>query len=220
MSTSFHKPVAQRGFTLVESLMAVTFLAVLFLAVAQTSKRASDAFDEGSVEHLLSTSMHRALERVAGEVEFGDGGVLVPPIELLGVSSVSFRVPADFAGGVVTWSDVIRLRLEREPGEADDGLDNDGDGLVDEGRVVRTVAPGTPAELSTVLVGGVAELLDGELANGVDDNGNLLVDEAGLSFSSEGDVVTIRLTCQRQDEAGRLLTKTGLTAVRLRNTGG
>jgi prepilin-type N-terminal cleavage/methylation domain-containing protein len=212
---------SRTGFTLVESLIAVSLLAVLFLAVLQTSSRASDAFDEGSVEHELWTSTQRALERIGTETELGDAGLLAGAVTSeYGSSALEFRVPTGFAGGAVQWSGTIRIALELEPGELDDGLDNDGDGFIDEGRVVRTNDLGTAEEQRLVLLNGVAELQDGESANGLDDNGNLLIDEPGLSFSAADGLLTIRLTCQSRDEGGRILTKTAATAVRLWNTGG
>jgi type II secretory pathway pseudopilin PulG len=212
---------ATRGMTLVESLIAGSLLAVLLLAVAQTSSRASDAFDEGSAEHALSTSTHRCLERIVHAIELADGGILgnlgVPD---LGDDEVAFRTPVGWAGTEVDWSGISRIRAELEAGELNDGLDNDGDELVDELQIVQVDDEGLPDQRRIVLARGVAELYEGELANNLDDNGNGLRDERGLSFSAEGNVVTVRLTCQRRDEAGRLLTKTAETAVRLRNTGG
>jgi hypothetical protein len=65
----------------------------------------------------------------------------------------------------------------------------------------------------------VSDLLEGEIENDADDNGNGLVDERGLSFEIDdtGNVLTIRLTCERLDEGRRPLRKTVETAVRLRN---
>lgn len=212
---------ARAGFTLIESLISVALLAVLFLAVLQTSSRASDAFDEGGVEHELWTRTQRALERIATEVELGDGGLLSAAVlSELGASEVTFQVPEDFVDGAVQWSTPIRIVAELEPGELDDGLDNDGDGFVDERQVLRITAPGTPDEQRLVLVRGVAELQEGELDNDADDNANGLVDEPGLVFSAVGDLLTIRLTCRSRDEGGRVLTKTAATALRLWNTGG
>lgn len=216
-----HSRSGSRGFTLIESLIAVSLLAVLFLAVVQASSRASDAFDEGSVEHALSTGTHRCLERITQAIEFADGSILGGLGDPdLGDDEVSFRSPRGWAGTEVDWSDPIRILLELERGELDDGLDNDGDELVDEHQVVQIVDEGQPTERRIVLATGVPELFDGESANILDDNGNGLIDERGLSFSAAGSVVTVRLTCHRRDEAGRLLTKTAETAVRLRNTGG
>lgn len=206
-----------QGFTLVESLIAVTFLAVLFLAVAQTSSRASDAFDEGSAEHALSVSTHRCLERITQAIELDDGRILgglgLPDV---GADAASFVTPIGWVGTGVEWSEPIVIRAEPENGELNDGLDNDGDELIDELQVVQIDDAGR----RIVLASGVAVLFAGESANNQDDNGNGLKDERGLSFSAAGNVVTVRLTCQRRDEAGRLLTKTAETAVRLRNTAG
>ena len=216
MNTRRSHPTARTGFTFIEALIAMSLLAVMFLAVAQTSSRASDAFDEGSAEHLLSTSVHRALERMGQRVELSDGTILAGPIATIGSDLVSFQFPIDFEGPVVVMQGV-ELFAELEPGELDDGQDNDGDGLVDELHVVEVLGPGTPEERRSVLVRGVTELFLGELPNNLDDNDNGLIDEAGLSFSADGDVVTLRLSCQRRGEGGRLLAKTAETAVRLRN---
>jgi Tfp pilus assembly protein PilE len=209
---------ARSGFTLVESLIAVTFLAVLFLAVAQTSSRASDAFDEGSAEHALSTSAHRGLDRIARAMEFASTASLSAsvPVSPAEQESAQFQTPESFEGGAVQWLSVV-IRAELEDGELDDDLDNDGDGLVDELRVLMVEDEGGANERRIVLASGVAELSEGELANGLDDNGNGLVDEQGLSFTREVDVVFVRLTCQRRDEGGRLLVKTAETAVRPNN---
>jgi prepilin-type N-terminal cleavage/methylation domain-containing protein len=206
------------GFTLVESLIAVTLLAILFLSVAQTSSRASDAFDEGSVEHALSQTAHRGVERLSQALEFANQAAFAAgnvADATLGDDHLDFQVPQDFANGEVQWTP-IQITTEIEPGELKDGLDNDGDGLIDELRVVKLETVGAD-EVRTVLASGVPELFLGETANNLDDNGNGLKDEAGLSFLAEGNVMTIRLTCQRRDDGGRLLTKTAETAVRLRN---
>ena len=207
---------ARAGFTFVEAMIALSLLTVMFLAVAQTSSRASDAFDEGSADHLLSTGTHRALERMSQRVELSDSSILTGPILDIGTDQVTFQVPVDFVGATVVMQGV-QLLAEREPGELDDGRDNDGDGLVDELRVVEVLAGGTPDERRSVLVSGVTELFADELPNNADDNDNGLIDEAGLAFSSKDDVVTLRLSCQRRGEGGRLLSKTAETAVRLRN---
>lgn len=214
MKTTLHDTQGRAGFTLVESLIAVSFLVVMFMAVAQVSSRASDAFDEGSAEHALSTGTHRGLERLTHALDFANGTLQADvPAAPAETDAVTFQTPASFEGGAVQWT-IVDIFVELDTGELDDGLDNDGDDLVDERRVVQVENQGTPEERRIVLASGVAELFEGELANAADDNGNGLIDEAGLSFSREGDVVFVRLTCQRRDEGGRLLVKTAETAVR------
>jgi hypothetical protein len=216
MKTPVHDHKA--GFTLIESLFALSFLVILFLAVVHASLRASDAFDQGSLEHELSTHTHRALERIAGELELAERATLTPdPLLPLGQSGLTFRSPTGFAGGAVQWGPNTTIQFEEEPGEPDDGIDNDGDGFVDEGRVLWIQAPGTAEERRVVLCSNVADRLEGELENGLDDNGNGLLDERGLAFVAENDVLSVLLTCERRDDQGRTLRKSGQTAVKLRN---
>jgi hypothetical protein len=107
--------------------------------------------------------------------------------------------------------------LELETGEQDNGLDDNGNGLVDEGVIVWTENPGLVDERRVIRSHWVREYLEGELPNGLDDNGNGLRDERGLCFSIEGDVLTIRITLERRDDDGRIHTKTVQTSVRVRN---
>jgi type II secretory pathway pseudopilin PulG len=206
------------GFTLVESLMAVTFLAILFLMVAHTSSRASDAYDEGSLDHQLTTEAHRGLERITAALELAsraDMGAAADPA--LGADVLSFRTPTGFAGGAIQWGPLTTIAFELETGELDNGADDDGDGYVDEGRVVWSEDDGLGTTRRVVLAPRVAGRLAGETSNGSDDNGNGLIDERGLAFVFDNPVLTVYLTCQRRDESGRVLTKTVETAIRVRN---
>lgn len=207
------------GFTLVESLMAVTFLAILFLMVAHTSSRASDAYDEGSLDHQLTTEAHRGLERITAALELARSSTLTQCSNgTLGASTLSFQNPTGFAGNAVQWGPLTTIGFELDTNEVTNNVDDDGDGFVDEGRVVWTEDAGLPTERRVVLVPRVAGLLEGEIKNGGDDNGNGLRDELGLAFvSNEPFVLTVYLTCQRMDESGRILTKTVETAIRMRN---
>ena len=77
--------------------------------------------------------------------------------------------------------------------------------------------PGKDEELRVVWCNLVGRYLEGELANGTDDNGNELIDEQGLSFSLQGDQVSIRLTLERQGPDGSFVQKTVETTVTCRN---
>ena len=130
---------------------------------------------------------------------------------------MTYHVPVGFAGGIILWGPDTQIVLEYDPNELDDGIDNDGDGLVDEGQVVWIENPGVPGERRVVLCRGVPEDLEGEIQNLLDDNGNGLIDERGFSLDVQGQVLTMRLTLQALDPAGRLLTKTVQSSVRIRN---
>jgi hypothetical protein len=131
-----------------------------------------------------------------------------------------FRLAAGYADDAIQWGEWRQIGIELEPGELDDGMDNDGDGLVDERRVVWTEAPGTLDERRRVLVGGVRELDDGEIANGVDDDGDTLLDEPGLTFVLQGDVLRVRLCIEGIDERGVVRTRSAETSIHIRNDAG
>ena len=133
------------------------------------------------------------------------------------MSSVEFRTCTGVAGGAATWTNDKRIAFAYDPGEVDDGLDNDGDGLADEGQLVLTLDVGLATEQSVVLTSYVRELLEGELPNGNDDNGNGLLDEGGVSFELVGQTLMMRLTLEKRDTDNNLLTRTVETGIRLRN---
>jgi hypothetical protein len=121
--------------------------------------------------------------------------------------------PAD---GSITW-ETRRLQHQYDPDDANDGLDNDGDGLIDEGRVVLIRDSGGADEQTVVLCSDVREYLEGESADGTDQNGNGLIDERGLCFELAAGRLTIRLTLEVLDAEGRHATRTVETTVHLRN---
>jgi hypothetical protein len=118
----------------------------------------------------------------------------------------------------VLYEPACTIGFEYEPGEVDDGVDNDGDGLVDEGQVVLTRNAGSANATRAVLVKNVAELLQGEDLNGADDNGNGMEDEAGFCLQRDGEVVHIRLTLESVDDTGNVLRRTTETSIRMRNS--
>ena len=135
----------------------------------------------------------------------------------LSSSWLTFQVVVGMEDGVPVFGPPVRLEFELDPDETDDGLDNDGDGVADEGRAVLVRNAGLPGEVRVVLSHWVRELLQGEEANGIDDNGNGLIDEPGLSFDVEGGSLNVRLSLERPDPDGRLITRTLATSVLFRN---
>ena len=106
----------------------------------------------------------------------------------------------------------------------EDDVDNDGDGLVDERRVVWIRKPGQPDERRTVLCRDVPKWFEGEIpGNSLDDNGNGLVDGMGLAFDfaegfpDERRYVRILLSLETRDGEGRPITTTVERFVSFRN---
>jgi hypothetical protein len=124
-------------------------------------------------------------------------------------------------GKTPVWGPRILYRVEPAPMELNNGVDDNSNGLIDEGVLVRIEDFGGPDERRVVLARGVSELLEGEDANGLDDNGNGLDDEGGLAItirtSGTRDALTLRLTLQGVDASGAILERTLETTVALRN---
>jgi hypothetical protein len=210
--------VCRSGFTLLEVVIGALLMALLLGAIGMTVLRGGVAYEAGIAVSATEVKARRVLDRVANEfAAAGVGSLDPPPAGPLGVSSVEFRTCTGVAGGAATWSNDKRIAFAYDPGEVDDGLDNDGDGLADEGQLVLTLDAGLATEQSVVLTGYVRELLEGELPNGNDDNGNGLLDEGGVSFELVGQTLMIRLTLERRDTDNNLLTRTVETGIRLRN---
>ncbi len=206
---------SRQGLTLIELLISLVFLATLILAASSVTDEATDAFQAGSANESLTVRAHYSLERVLEPLAEAELASL-PPLAL-GDDLITYRRAVGFAGGATQWGPTTQVSLQFEAGEFDDDVDNDGDGLVDEGEVLWLEDAGQPGERRLLLARGVREYLEGELANGLDDNGNGFADERGFWLDLEGDVLTLRLTLERLDPHGRLLVRSVESSTRIRN---
>jgi len=217
MKTSTHNSL-RRGFTLVEVVLSAAMLGIMLLAVGLTTLSTDKAFKAGAAQDQAISKAQRVIGRIVDELSMGGSGGLTPvPLAPLGSSTLSFRTPTGWSGGSVSWNGQRRIEFQYRDDDPNDGLDNDGNGFVDDGRIVLTRNVGLADEDSVVLLNNVAEYLDGELPNGSDDNGNGLTDERGLSFVLAGDRLTIRVTVVGRNAAGRGVVRTVTTAVMVRN---
>lgn len=206
------------GFTAVEVLLGACLLASMLLVAGLATQRCMDMFRQHRASEAVSSSASRLLQRVASELTFARRSSLQPvTLETQGASTVLFQRSLGVVGGEVQWSAPFTLRWEREPGEIDNGQDDDGNGLVDDGQLVWIENEGLPGERRVVFGHGLCEFLPGETFNGADDDGDGLIDERGLCFSLDGNVLTIHLGLQGRSPTGITLTKVVETSVFLRN---
>jgi hypothetical protein len=82
---------------------------------------------------------------------------------------------------------------------------------------VLVVDEGLTTENTVVLARGVARHLEGELPNGIDDNGNGVADERGFLLEIRDRAVAISLTLERTGRNGQPVVATARTLVALRN---
>ncbi|MBL8842821.1 MAG: hypothetical protein JNL90_14985 [Planctomycetes bacterium] len=191
------------GFTLHELLVNVavlgTFLAGVFAFV---SSGMADA-ERTMARAVVDQRANEAINRIADLLLPAGDATLSPAAAPLGAGFVDYQTPAAVTAAGIAWEDVARLERQPDPADPDDGIDNNGDGRIDEGLLVLRRSFGLAGEQSTVLASGVARWLEGEIDNALDDNGNGLEDEAGLAFerTAAGGIV-IRLTLEHSHRSG------------------
>ena len=206
------------GFTLVEAMITLAILGMVSSLAIMTVSDGQSTFGTTSSTADLEARVRRGIDRIASELlTAGDGQLTPDPTGNFGTSDLLFRQAVGITGTAIDWSNQHRIAFEYDANELDDGVDNDGDGLIDEGNLVLTRNDGMAGEVRVVLCRGVAEMLEGETANGADDNGNGVVDEAGFNVHRVGDVLFLRLTVQEPIDQGGVLTRTLETSSRLRN---
>lgn len=206
------------GFSLVELVIAVTLFAMLMASVVLVARSSDRAYRTGATVAHMEAQVAMAVQRIVSELSSaGIDTFAALPAPGVATDQLQYLNAVDFDGAQVLWSAPRRLALELEPGELDDGLDNNGNGLVDERCVVLTENLGLLNERRLVLTRWVPELAEGELANGADDDGNGLVDEPGFSVERIGETLIVRLSLQKRDSEGRLLNRSASTSTRIRN---
>lgn len=214
---------ARRGVTLLEVVIATGCLALLLGAIGAVAQRGRSAAEAGVSSSALSAKAQRLVDRIATELMNATSASLpLSPAAGRAAAQVEYRTVEGFDVVAGAIDEGARRRIARVPSPEDpnDGLDNDGDGIVDEGNVVLVLDTSATPARELVLASGVTETLEGETAgNNVDDNGNGLVDEGGLSlqWQNGGTSVVIRATVGGRAPAGGVQLRTVTTTVHLRN---
>jgi len=198
MTRSSGARAREEGFSVVELVVSTALLGLVIGFIGMIAARGQGAHDASQQSLRLAARTSRALDRVVAELAFLGGDLVNPdPTAVNGVQVLNFRQATGVAGGVVTWGSAARLGFEYAAGEIDNGLDDDGNGLADEGLLVLTFDVGGAGERRVVLCNGVAE--------------------GGFNLQRTGEVMNVRLTAQEAGPGGRILVRTLQTAFRLRN---
>ena len=204
------KPVRRKGgLTLLEVVLAVSILVLIGGSIYVATDSLSSAFRTGTSLAALDAQGHDGISEVGTILEKAVPTTLLPPSSAAGTSAIDFQRATGFTDGEVDLGIVERIVLEQSPTDPADGLDNDGNGLVDEGQLVWIELPGQPGQRRHLLLRGVAAAAEDEVAgNGLDDNGNGIVDEPGFSLVYDDRTITIRLTVERTATPGRATQRT------------
>lgn len=202
---------------MIEILVSTAVLSLVMLSVALVAKTGNGVFRSTQARDMLRQHAQQALDRVVDEFATASKSTFnAAPTAPFGSSTLDFRTPTGIAGSVISWSTKRRICWQAEPAGGQGESHHDA-ALANQGQVLLIRDVGLKTSNTTVLVSDVAALLEGETANGKDDNGNGLVDEKGLSFDLVGDKLTIRMTLAELGPDGQVLWVTAQTQVRLRN---
>jgi len=206
------------GLTLGEVTIVCALLAVALGSLTLFGSRSVDTLGSGAIQGELDARLRRTVSRIGDELLSSGLGVITPDAAApAGADTLTYRRSDGVVNGTIRWGAPHRLAFEYERGEIDDGLDNNGNGLVDEGVVAFTVDVGQPGELGVILCHDVAEYAPGETDDDADDNGNGVVDERGFSFERVDGALRVRLTLARLDPQGRPISRTLETMLQPRN---
>ncbi len=209
----------RRGFTMAELLIAVTLTTLLATSVGVAAAEGYEAYRSARRSSGVETKVRRALDQAVRVLLSSGLDVLAPQNidDPFGTANLVFQQATGVAGVDITWGDPMRLAFEYETGEIDNGADDNGNGLIDEGVLVFVRDDGGAGETRTVLCHDVREYLEGETDNNADDNGNGVVDENGFNIHRTGDVLTLRLSIEEPSDPTGFIVRTLTTSIRLRN---
>lgn len=208
---------AVSAYTILELAIVALLLSVVLGSLALFSASSTNALSTSTSQADLDAHARRTIARIGEELLPSGFSVITPAALADGTSELIYRRSGGPVGGRNSWGPPRRFAFEYELGELDDGLDNNGNGLVDEGVVVWTIDAGLASEQRVVLCHGVRELDWREEDNDLDDDGDLMVDERGFSAQRSGNVLRLGLTLERLDAQGRPIVRNLETAVQPRN---
>ncbi len=210
----------RRGLTMVEILISTFIFATVLGLIGLTMITGTGTYQADMQTSQQYSKANSLLDHVVKEFAMVRTNSLNPnPVSPAHTASLQFQQLDDYVAGGMVWSALRRIEWQMATGELNNGMDDNGNGLIDEGNVVLITDDGGMNELTLNLGSNVAEYLEGETPNGLDDNGNGLLDERGLCFVRVGNTLIVRITTQTVGELGHVTSKTYTTAVTLQIDG-
>jgi len=189
------------GFTLLEMIISVGLVALVVTNIVMAMDSSTKAYEAGASRVEVEDQARRTLDRIALAVMGSSREGLAPGQEFpFDTDSLTYQLNLGYQDGEVVWSDPERIRREQVAAQ-----------------ITWSKNPGIPGEQRVVWTKWVSEYMKGEVFNGIDDNGNGLIDEKGLSFTIDENLVTIRLTLEKTGPDGNAVTVPLETQVDVRN---
>jgi hypothetical protein len=198
-------------------MVSIVVLSMLTAISVDTLLNTANTADACIGRSTLDLEAHNLLESLMRELIAADVGSISPNPFPNGSGTIHFRCLASIQNSALIWSDERSLILRASSRDPQDGMDNDRDGHIDEVELVLLRNVGELDQSELVLNEHIPRLAPNELANGLDDDGDGLIDEAGFSIAVNDGILVLRLTIQGRDAAQRRISRSVESAVRLRN---
>jgi prepilin-type N-terminal cleavage/methylation domain-containing protein len=191
------------GFTLVEMTIAVVLLTIVVGNVYWLLTKSTAAMGSKNVAYDVDTQARRAMDRIT--------------MAIIGATEAELQMPTS-KPYYTSWLNYKESK----------GLDSSGNNILSPlqrieltntqgGEVTWFENPGASGEKRVIFSKNIPQFLKDELANGIDDNANGVIDETGLSFVKNGRSITVYLTLRRTMPDGEVVTKELHETVTCRN---
>lgn len=184
------------GFTLVEVMLALTLMAVILLGFTTAVRSSSQTYSSVAVVSGLENDAHDMLDRIADELRLAGTGSPDWAFDPAVPGVVTYNRCLGSFQGTVAWDVPMTLAAIADYGEiGGDGVDNNGNGLVDEQRLV----------------------IEDPLTLAIVQEWCHHVRSGGLVFAKNGNDITVSLTLEKLNPEGALTSYSAATVVSLRN---
>ena len=128
------------GFTLLEIVIVMLIFSIISTAALTLLISSQNVFGSGTTIANLENQARRIVEQLANEIQQSSVSRLSPAPPALPeyLDSMTYQINIGYVNGVIQWSTPITLAFQYAAGETDDGIDNNGNGMIDEGFLTRT----------------------------------------------------------------------------------
>ncbi len=171
----------ERGFTLIELIISAAIMTVVMVPFGFVALSSSRAFSSLAQQSQVSSNAIAVADRLVEELS---NGRLLDPANPDQSTYIRFDKVVDVVDGAPVYGDPIQIDLVAAESSNTDDVDNDGDGIVDEGGV-RIWIDRDPVE-TTPSIGSEDEVFQISAR----------VAQDGLQFTQDGGMILIDLTVE------------------------
>jgi prepilin-type N-terminal cleavage/methylation domain-containing protein len=191
----------QSGFTLLEMSVALVLMVLVIGNVYSLLRQSSKAIGAQNSSFDIDTAAQRAMDHITNAI--------------VGASEATLQMPQDqpFSTPTLNYTEQLGIQNGEQVVSAPQRIEYSNV----TGEITWFENPGTAEEKRVVWAKDVPPFLKEEIANGVDDNHNGIIDETGLSFVKDGKSITVYLTVKRTTPDGRTFEKKLQDTVTCRN---